>query len=177
MNDSKADILLHPVRMRIIQSLISEPLTVQQMKEILADIPQATLYRHLKKLFESGIVFVVDEQQIRGTIEKVYSLRPKEVTIANDELSHYSRDEYMALFMKYMANLMAEYERYISSNLIDFERDGVSLRQASLYLSDTEFSTLLQELSQVYGKVLTNKPAPDRKRRTFANLIIPEPNE
>lgn len=177
MSESKADIILHPVRMRIIQSLISEPLTVQQMKEQLPDVPQATLYRHLKKLFESKVVFVVDEQPIRGTIEKWYALQPKEANLAMEDLATYSKEQYMALFMKYMANIMAEYERYVSQKEVDFVKDGVSLRQASLYLSDEEFTILLQELGQIYSKVLTNKPTPNRKKRTFANMIIPEPNK
>jgi len=177
MSESKADVILHPVRMRIIQSLVSEPLTVQQMKERMPDIPQATLYRHLKKLFESKVVFVVDEQQIRGTVEKWYALHPKEVNLGTDELANYTKEQYMALFMKYIANIMAEYERYVSQEKVDFVKDGVSLRHASLYLSDEEFTSLLQELGKVYSKVLTNKQAPDRKKRTFANIIIPEPNE
>ncbi|AYA76303.1 transcriptional regulator [Bacillus sp. Y1] len=177
MSESKADVILHPVRMRIIQSLVSEPLTVQQMKERMPDIPQATLYRHLKKLFESKVVFVVDEQQIRGTVEKWYALQPKEVNLGTDDLANYSKEQYMALFMKYIANIMAEYERYVSQEKVDFVKDGVSLRQAPLYLSDEEFTSLLQELGKVYSKVLTNKQAPNRKKRTFANIIIPEPNE
>ncbi|MCM3601368.1 helix-turn-helix domain-containing protein [Robertmurraya korlensis] len=177
MSESKTDVILHPVRMRIIQSLVSEPLTVQQMKERMPDIPQATLYRHLKKLFESKVVFVVDEQQIRGTVEKWYALQPKEVNLGTDELANYNKEQYMTLFMKYMSNIMAEYERYVSQEKVDFVKDGVSLRQASLYLSDEEFTSLIQELGQVYSKVLTNKQAPDRKKRTFANIIIPEPNE
>lgn len=177
MSESKADILLHPVRMRIIQAMMHEPLTVQQMKERLPDIPQATLYRHLKKLHEAGTVFVVEEQPIRGTIEKVYSLQPKEVHLSSNDVQHYSRDEYMGLFMKFMANLMSEYNRYVSQDGINFEKDGVSLRQASLHLSDEEFLTFVQELGQLYSKVLTNKPAPHRKKRTFANIIIPEASE
>lgn len=177
MTESKTDVILHPVRMRIIQSLVSEPLTVQQMKERMPDIPQATLYRHLKKLFESKVVFVVDEQQIRGTVERWYALQPKEVNLGTEELANYNKEQYMTLFMKYIANIMAEYERYVSQEKVDFVNDGVSLRQASLYLSDEEFSSLLQELGQVYSKVLTNKAAPNRKKRTFANIIIPEPNE
>lgn len=177
MSESKTDVILHPVRMRIIQSLVSEPLTVQQMKERMPDIPQATLYRHLKKLFESKVVFVVDEQQIRGTVEKWYALQPKEVNLGTDELANYNKEQYMTLFMKYIANIMAEYERYVSQEKVDFVKDGVSLRQATLYLSDGEFASLLQELGQVYSKVLTNKQAPNRKKRTFANIIIPEPNE
>ncbi|WP_456275273.1 helix-turn-helix domain-containing protein [Bacillus sp. AK128] len=173
MGESKADILLHPVRMRIIQSLVSESLTVQQMKDRLPDIPQATLYRHLKKLYESGTVFVIDEQPVRGTVEKLYSLQAKEANITKEELNGYTKDQYIQLFMKYMANLLSEYETYVSQESVDFEKDGVSLRQTSLYLSDEEFQQFIVEISQAYAKVVQNSPSPERKKRTFANLIIP----
>ncbi|WP_246939360.1 helix-turn-helix domain-containing protein [Bacillus pinisoli] len=174
MKETKADLILHPIRMKILQLLVNDSLTAQQMKERLPEIPQATLYRHLKKLYESGTVFVVDEQQIRGTVEKQYALQPKDASITADELKGYSKDQYMSLFMKYMANLLTEYEQYVSQELVDFEKDGVSMRQVSINLSDEEFKELIGELGQVYAKVIKNQPTPNRTKRTFANLIIPE---
>ncbi|KAA0547649.1 helix-turn-helix domain-containing protein [Bacillus sp. BGMRC 2118] len=177
MTESKVDILLHPVRMRILQSLVSENLTVQQMKERLPDIPQATLYRHLNKLFEAGVIFVIQEQQVRGTVEKLYSITPKEADITNNDIQRYSKEQYMELFMKYMANLLGEYERYVSQDKVDFEKDGVSLRQATMYLSDDEFQDFIHELRGVYAKILPNKPSAERRKRIFANIIIPEARE
>ncbi|MBM7663023.1 DNA-binding transcriptional ArsR family regulator [Bacillus mesophilus] len=177
MSESKADLLLHPIRMRILQSLINESLSAQQMREKLPEVPQATFYRHLKKLYESGTIFVTDEQPIRGTIEKVYSLSPNNSQINNGDLSEYTKDQHLELFMKYMANLLSEYEQYVSQGSFDFEKDGVSLRQATIFLSDEEFKDFLQEVSQAYAKVIKNQPSPNRKKRTFANIIIPGINQ
>ena len=46
------DLLLHPVRLRIVQALVGSPMTPLHLKEQLGDVPQATLYRHLSQLFE-----------------------------------------------------------------------------------------------------------------------------
>jgi DNA-binding transcriptional ArsR family regulator len=175
MKESKVDVILHPVRMRIIQSLINQQLTAQQLKELLHDIPQASLYRNLKKLVEAEVIHIVDEIPNRGTVEKVYSIQnPNKAILGPEELNNLSKDEHMGLFIKFLANLMGEYERYLNQEKIDFAADGVSFRQASLFLSDEEFGEFMKELVEVYTKVLQNKPKKGRKRRTLATIIIPE---
>jgi DNA-binding transcriptional ArsR family regulator len=176
MKETKVNVILHPIRMRIIQNLLNQPLTTQQLKELLTDIPQATLYRNLKKLVEAGVIHIVDEIPIRGTIEKVYSIYDTNSSIPDlEELNNYTKGEHMELFIKFMANLMGEYERYLDQERVDLTADGVSFRQASLYLSNEEFSAFLKELVAVYAKVLPNGPNQGRKRRTLATIIIPEP--
>ncbi|NNJ11357.1 helix-turn-helix domain-containing protein [Chloroflexales bacterium ZM16-3] len=50
MSTSPADLLLHPIRLRIIVALTVQQLTVQQLAGVLPDVPQATLYRQIHKL-------------------------------------------------------------------------------------------------------------------------------
>ncbi|WP_217269821.1 helix-turn-helix domain-containing protein [Neobacillus endophyticus] len=173
MKDSAIDIILHPVRMRIIQHLINQKLTAQDLKERLPDIPQASLYRNLKKLLEAGVIHVVDEKPIRGTVEKVYSILDQPF-LSPDDLNKMSKNEHMELFIKFFANLLGEYERYLSHGDIDLLSDGVSFRQASIYLSDEEFTDFTQDLVKVYQKVGQNKPAKGRRRRTIATILIPD---
>lgn len=178
MKESTVDVILHPVRMRIIQYLINQQLTAQQLKEMLHDIPQASLYRNLKKLVEAEVIHIVDEIPVRGTVEKVYSMQdPNAGVIGPDEINKLPKEEKMGLFIKYMANLMGEFERYVNQENVDFLADGVSFRQASIYLSDEEFIEFIKELSAVYSKVLPNQPDKNRRRRTVATMMIPEPKE
>jgi hypothetical protein len=175
MKESTVDVILHPVRMRIIQYLINQKLTAQQLKELLPDIPQASLYRNLKKLLVTEVIHIVDEIPNRGTIEKVYSIHnPSKASIDPEDLNKLSSDEHLSLFIKFMANLMGEYERYLNQEHIDLIADGVSYRQASMYLSEEEHSQFRKELVAVYSKVITNEPKKGRRRRTIATIIIPE---
>jgi DNA-binding transcriptional ArsR family regulator len=177
MKESTVDVILHPVRMRIIQFLINQQLTAQQLKELLHDIPQASLYRNLKKLVEAEVIHIVAEIPNRGTVEKVYSIQdPNKAILGADEINNLSKDEHMGVFIKFLANLMGEYERYLNQEKIDFALDGVSFRQASLYLSDEEYIEFVKDLVAVYTKVIHNQPKRDRKRRTLATIIIPEKN-
>ncbi|WP_026576880.1 helix-turn-helix domain-containing protein [Bacillus sp. UNC438CL73TsuS30] len=175
MKESTVDVILHPVRMRIIQCLINQQHTAQQLKELLRDIPQASLYRNIKKLAEAEIIHVIREIPNRGTIEKVYSIQnPNKSLIGPEEINTLPNDEQLGLFIKFMANLMAEFEQYLQQEKKDFAADGVTFRQASIYLSDEEFSEFAQDLVKVFSKVINNKPSKERRRRTVGTIIIPE---
>src|ERR1700712_2699189 len=77
-----ADVLLHPVRMRILQTLFdADPLTTAQRRERLPDIPPATMYRHVAVLAEAGVLEVVNEKRVRGTVERSYRVRPEEAVV------------------------------------------------------------------------------------------------
>jgi len=172
--DSKAKLILHPVRMKIVQTLIgSKEYTVQQIAARLTDVPQATLYRHLNKLLEAEVLKVVKENQIRGTVEKIYALNEHEVSNKR-ELTKLSKDEHLNLFLTFMTHLLGQYENYLNQENIDLIKDGVSYRQAMVYLTDQEFQEFIQELSQVYKKVLDNEPSNDRKARHLSTIFVPE---
>jgi DNA-binding transcriptional ArsR family regulator len=176
--ETTVDVILHPVRMRIIQFLINQQLSAQQLKEMLPDIPQASLYRNIKKLVEAEVIHIVDEIPVRGTVEKVYSIQdPKAGVIGPEEINNLPKDGKMGLFIKYMANLMGEFERYVNQENVDFLADGVSFRQGSIYLSDEEFTEYIKELSTVYARFFHNQPDENRRRRTVATIIIPEPKD
>ncbi|MFD2214418.1 helix-turn-helix domain-containing protein [Metabacillus endolithicus] len=172
--DSKAKLILHPVRMKIVQTLIgNKEYTVQQIATRLTDVPQATLYRHLNKLLEAEVLKVVKENQIRGTVEKIYALNEHEVSNKSD-LTKLSKDEHLNLFLTFMTHLLGQYESYLNQENIDLIKDGVSYRQAMVYLTDQEFQEFMKELSQVYKKVIDNEPSNDRKARHLSTIFIPE---
>ena len=74
MAKTGADVILHPVRMRIISTLFKRRLTTQQIGRALPEVAQATLYRHLSRLMQAGVVAVVALRPVRGVTEKVYAL-------------------------------------------------------------------------------------------------------
>lgn len=78
-----AEIVMNPVRQRIFQYLLlHETGTVKEIRKALPDVPGASLYRHIKLLTESGILTVVGENRIRGTVESIYSLNKRSTTTA-----------------------------------------------------------------------------------------------
>ncbi|WP_147533386.1 helix-turn-helix domain-containing protein [Bacillus marasmi] len=171
---SKTKLILHPVRMKIIQSLLNgKQLTVHAIAERNKEIPQATLYRQLNTLLEAEIIQVVQENQIRGTIEKVYALKEPSVNSQEDFLS-LSKEEHLELFLTFTTQLLGQYEAYLNKKEIDLLQDGVSYRVAKLYLSDDEFQNLVVKMGTLLQDALQYEPTPERKARNFATIIIPE---
>ena len=78
-----AEIVMNPVEQRIFQYLLlHETGTVKEIRKALPDVPGASLYRHMKLLTESGILTVVGENRIRGTVESIYSLNKTAIEAA-----------------------------------------------------------------------------------------------
>jgi DNA-binding transcriptional ArsR family regulator len=174
MNKSKMNLILHPVRMKIIQSLLNgKEMTVSQLGERAKDIPQATLYRHLNKLLDAKIIQVVKENQIRGTVEKVYILNQPSVQSQEDFLA-LSSEEHLELFMNFTTQLMGMYENYLHQGEADLMKDGVSYTVANIHLSDSEFMELLKGMGELLQKAMLNEPSPERTGRNIATIVIPE---
>ncbi|MBS4196190.1 helix-turn-helix domain-containing protein [Bacillus sp. FJAT-49870] len=177
MKESKADVILHPVRMRIIQTLINgRRLTVQQIGERLRDIPQATLYRHLKKLLEAKVIEVVEENQIRGAVEKVYALPEQAGSISPEDISKWTKEDHMDSFMRFISVVLADFERYVSQEEFDMLKDGAGYRQISFYVTDEEYMEFLQTLNSAAIKLLQNEEGENRRKRTFSTIVTTENN-
>lgn len=66
----------------------------------------------------------------------MYSIHnPSKASTVPDDLNKLLRDEHLSLFIKFMANLMRDYERYLSQEHIDLVSDGVTFRHASIYVT------------------------------------------
>lgn len=165
--------ILHPVRMRIIQTfVVSGHQTAQQISELIPEVPQATMYRHLKALLQAGVVNIIEEKPNRGTVEKVYALAEK-MPGGAEEFLKASKEEHFQFFLSYMLNLMGEFERYIGQKEWDLVKDGAGYSQACLYGTDEEFNEMFKEIGDSIGKLLKNKPSPERKLKTLATIVIP----
>lgn len=172
----KAEVILHPVRMRIIQQLTSGlKLTAQQLQERLDDVPQATLYRHLKKLLESGVLVVAEEIPVRGTVEKVYALPTGNAHLKADDLTDAGPEEHLTYFIQFASHLISEYGRYIHRPGADVQKDGVSYRLQTLYLTDEENVQLLRAIHDLIAEAEKHQPGEGRQSRLFS--VIDFPNE
>jgi len=169
-----ADLLLHPVRLRIVQAFLGErALTTSALIAELADIPAASLYRQVARLVDAGVLMVVAERRVRGTLERTYVLRLSAATIGPDQLATMSADDHRQAFMAFVAGLLGDFDRYLGRGNIDLVRDGVSYRIAGMWLDDAEFSELLRELAQVLAPRLAKPPRSGRKRRILGTILLP----
>ncbi|MCD7034009.1 helix-turn-helix domain-containing protein [Metabacillus sp. GX 13764] len=173
--DAKANLILHPVRMRIVQTLVNgRELTVQEIASMLPEVPQATLYRHLKKLAEGNVIQVAAENQVRGAIEKVYKIAKEGISLSPEEFQNSTKEEQLRVFTQFAGGLIDQFGSYVENGEIDLLKDGVSFRQVDLYLSDGEFREFVHNLKKAFEQAGGYGPRKDRKKRTIATIIIPE---
>lgn len=172
---AKADLILHPIRLRIIQALLRQPMTAQEMALRLPDVPMATLYRHLKRLAEGDIVSIVSESRMRGAVERTYAVRLEQTVIAQDDLRQLDKDGHMRLFMAFIASVIDGFERYLKQSQLDLVGDGVSYSQATVYLSDDELREMRAQSADMVQRALTLPPAPGRRARVISSIVVPEP--
>ena len=55
----RSDILLHPVRLRIVLAVANDEITTADLAERLPDVATATLYRHIATLLDKGFAMPV----------------------------------------------------------------------------------------------------------------------
>jgi len=172
---SRANLILHPVRMRLLAALGRRELTARQLGALLPDVPQATLYHHLSTLTRAGLLRVASERQVRGTVEKAYTLVQEHVLLSPNDLANASRDEHLHYFTVFLAMLLGDFARYLQQDgPIDLFADGAGYRETAFYLSDEEFAQAAAALNQALLPFLSYQPSPERRRRLMALIVFPD---
>ena len=171
---SARDLLLHPIRLRIILTLLGNPMTPLQLKESLGDVPQATLYRHVNQLHDGGLLEVVDEQPVQGGVERTYGVVAKAVSLGPDELESATAEDHLRYFATFLGTLIDAFGAYLDEGDPDFAKDGVGYRQFPVWLTDEEMEEVVSGLSSVLQPVLDHGPATGRRRRLITTLVMPD---
>ena len=173
-----ADLLLHPVRLRIVNAFLGDrALTTSQLAEELDDVPTGSLYRHVAKLVGAGVLQVVAERRVRGIVERTYTLRLSAARIGAADAEAMTPEEHSQAFLSYVAGLLADAERYIHGPSPDFLRDGFSYHTAALWLTDAEYGEFARDLIKVVQPRLANGPTKERKRRMLYTVFLPGPEQ
>ena len=171
---ASADLILHPVRLRIVQAFLGErALTTTELQAELPDVPVASLYRHVARLVDAGVLAVVAERRVRGALERTYVLRLTATRIGPDEFARMSPDEHRQAFLAFVATLISDFESYAARGDIDLLRDGVSYGLSGLWLDDTERTELFRDLVGVLQPRLANTPRLGRKRWILGSVVLP----
>lgn len=171
-----AETLLHPVRMRIVQSLLSdELLTTQQLRERLPDIAIATLYRQVAYLAEVGLIEVASEQQVRGTSEKTYRVAPGFANPSADELAALTSEQLLTAFSVFSTGLIRDFDAYLETEGYDLTVDRVGFTQADFWASTAEVDEFAAVVSDALQQLMSQARAPGRRRRKLTTVLLPRP--
>ena len=171
-----AELLLHPVRLRIIGAFLGDrKLTTADLQAELPDVPPTSLYRHLGHLIEAGVLDVVAERRVRGTVERTYVLRAA-LQVPPDDLASWTPDDHRRAFYGYTAVLLTDFDRYLDQEHIDLRRDGAGYRMAGMWMTDEELNELTRGFLSLLQPYMANPATPDRRRRILRTIVLPAPD-
>jgi DNA-binding transcriptional ArsR family regulator len=174
MTEPARDLLLHPVRLRIVQALLGRQLTPGEIQVQLTDVPQASLYRHIKHLEQGGLLEIVGRRPVRGGVERTYAVIEEAVSLGQEDLVGATSDEMFRHFATFVGTLLADYAAYLDTSELDLAADRVGFRQAPLWLTDDEFDELAAEMGRAMRTRVDNQPTPERRRRLFTTIVMPD---
>ncbi|MBX9974283.1 helix-turn-helix domain-containing protein [Cytobacillus firmus] len=178
---NKVDVLMHPVRMKICQSLMRNKengLTPLEMVKIIKDVPQATLYRQLQIMMDSGIIHVIKEKKVKSVSEKYYALKEDQAKIDAEEWKKASQQQKLDYVTYYQLSLLYQYQSYLKKlEEQNNSEDSATFSLAALALDDEKFKQFQNELNELINKYYHNTSennAEDTAVRTVAITMIPD---
>ena len=175
---NKAEVLMHPVRIKITQALMrssNQGLSTLEMLKLIKDVPQATLYRHIQVMLDAGIISIVKEEKVRSVTEKYYALNGEAARLNAADMQHATKEQKLSFVSYYQLTLMTQYQSYLEKISEENADDLATFSMAELKLDDTEFQEFLQELHTLVMKYHEkNRDGENVPGRTIGFTVIPE---
>ena len=171
----KAEVLLHPVRMKIVRTLMGynkEGLTPLDMVKIIQNVSQATLYRHIQKLADANIIRVLKEEKVRAVTEKYYVVNIEETSISPQEWEAYSIEEKLDYFFYFQIALFNQYQTYLNNIKKEDIKDSSTLSVVDIQLDDQAFQDFQADLNDLMIKYY-QKSTEKAVSRTIGITIFP----
>jgi DNA-binding transcriptional ArsR family regulator len=176
MKNNLLDLIVHPIRLRIITAMSNDRVTAKDLAEALPDIAQTTLYRHINVLVEGGLLEVVEEIPQRGTVERVLGFKTMP-SLTPEHLSGLSKEQIQETFSLILFTLLNEalnaLNHFPEGEEIDLLGSGFQFSECQLNLSNEEYQQMNQKILEIMLSAGKNPPSADRKRRIFSYMFIP----
>lgn len=168
------DLLVHPVRLRAIRALLQQPMTAADLQQVLGDVPQATLYRHLAALEEGGMIEVVERRQARGGTERTFAVVDGAGALGPEDVADATAEDHLRWFTTFVGTLLTDFAAYLDHSDADVVADRVSYRQVPLWLTDAEADDLIAQLRAVIVPAMELAPDGERRRRILTTMLVPD---
>jgi DNA-binding transcriptional ArsR family regulator len=171
---SKTRAILHPVRARIIVALNDRPLTPRRIAALMEEVPLGTVYRHLNILLEAGLIKVVGERRVKGTLERQFAVVDSASFLTEKERESLTADDITGLVAALSGVIQAGFHRYTERVQLPPKEGEISLIAKSLYLTREEYDAFRRTLITLLGKV-GRGPGPEYERRMIGFFSVPDP--
>ena len=174
MGNSILDLIIHPVRLQIVQLLSVRQMTTQEISSALPDVATSSLYRHLKQLLDSGMIAVADRNQVRGIEEKVYTLAQSPHISDPAVFMELTREEHLRYFVMYAAALIQGFSNYVhhTPELNPFT-DRVGYTEGLVWATPEQIDDLGKTINTALLTLMQQGPGEGRTLRKVGLVLHP----
>lgn len=160
-------------RFKIALALIDkeEGQSIMQLNQLLEDIPQATLYRHVNAMFEEGLLKIVKKKKTRSGEENFYAINAKGYKIDQEEWGQASYHEKVNFVTYYFMYILQSYQNYHQT--IADQKDHSTFSISKLNLAESEFENFQSDLNDLINKYYNESQNDNNRERTISLVIIP----
>lgn len=175
MSDSKVTVLIHPVRLRIASLFGARELTTKQISDALPDIPQGSLYRHIKKMIDVGLLQITKELPVRGVIERFYRFNYQGAVFNAEDAKSYSSESLKSYYITLVVDLMREINECIDMPDYKIETHGPRFLKTYRFTSSKDRVNMVEKLLSTIRETSEPEPSDEKKRTmiTFAIMSVP----
>ncbi len=142
---------------------VNETATTSEIISSLKNVSRATVYNHIKILEENKLICVVSENQIRGTIEKTFSINKKDGNYRSDYAS----------VTNYLLYLMVDFHNYFENSQNELNKDMLFVDRSVMYLDDEKFKSFFNEYEELCKKYFSIECEENNKGRTISLISSP----
>jgi DNA-binding transcriptional ArsR family regulator len=169
------NLILHPVRLRIIQTLVRRERNTQHIAEALPDIPVSSLYRHIRMLLEAGYIEIASTRSVNGIEERTYRIsETKPPLLSNEEFRGLSRDELQQAFSMLVGMILTSFNEYLDATPEpDWKRDRLGCAEFTFFATPDEYTTIWKTVWQTLSDAERVPQSPDRLARKIAVASYP----
>lgn len=161
------------LRLRILDHLCHQPLTVTQLGERLGVAPAKAHY-HVRELERVGLVRLVATRENRGILEKYYRVVARDLRIPDGLIQRMPADEVIAAnrqFLDYLTRgYLAAVARKVSAG---DETSGSQLLSGSIWATDEEMREVTQRVGELIKPYDHPRDIPGERERIFAQIAYP----
>ncbi len=160
------------LRLRIIDVLVKQPMTVTQLGEMLGEAP-AKMHYHVRELEKVGLLKLVETREKGGILEKYYQPVARELSVDRALLSAPS-DESTAMLRTLLGQISESFLREFRRSVEQKSEKEAHLGLSRLFMTNEEQERFSKQVADISRPYETPRGGAGERELVAVLLIFPE---
>ncbi len=161
------------LRMRIVETLQEQPMTVTQLGDALGEAP-AKIHYHVRELEKVGLLKLVETREKGGILEKYYQPIARDFSVSDSLFLQATPDEALTVSDAWFDQLKYGFQKAFRVALEKkAEPEELVLNDAILYLTSEERQQLCQQINELFKPYGQRRGREDEQAMMGSFVIYP----